>query len=141
MRLDTSRTLSFLLGVGRLQHYTGDRCLGVDDHFTEIVDLWLQLAGRGDGTVREREFFIDNLLVRIHFIIEMIWWTGLVPWEFEFPFPGSRTSLRSLGTGMLRNLTKPSDTVLYPPPVGFRDVFGSSFEGSGMPLISHWRQS
>ena len=37
----------------------------------------------------EREFFIDNLLVRIHFIIEMIWWTGLAPWEFEFPFPGS----------------------------------------------------
>ena len=26
-----------------------------------------------------REFFIDNLLVRIHFIIEMIWWTGLAP--------------------------------------------------------------
>jgi len=40
----------------------------------------------------EREFFIDNLLVRIHFIIEMIWWTGLVPWEFEFPSPGSLTS-------------------------------------------------
>ena len=43
--------------------------------------------------VREREFFIDNLLVRIHFIIEMIWWTGLAPWEFEFPFPGSLTSI------------------------------------------------
>ena len=32
----------------------------------------------------ETEFYIDNLLVRIHFIIEMIWWTGLVPWEFAF---------------------------------------------------------
>ena len=41
---------------------------------------------------REREFFIDNLLVRIHFIIMMIRWTGLAPWEFEFPFPGSLTS-------------------------------------------------
>ena len=30
----------------------------------------------------EREFFIDNLLVRIHFIIVMIEWTGLAPWEF-----------------------------------------------------------
>ena len=30
----------------------------------------------------EREFVIDNLLVRIHFIIEMIKWTGLAPWEF-----------------------------------------------------------
>jgi hypothetical protein len=40
----------------------------------------------------EREFFIDNLLVRIHFIIEMIWWTGLAPWEFEFSFPGGLIS-------------------------------------------------
>jgi len=37
----------------------------------------------------EREFFIVNLLVRIHFIIVVIRWTGLAPWEFEFPFPGS----------------------------------------------------
>jgi len=43
-------------------------------------------------TCREREFFIDNLLVRIHFIIVMNRWTGLAPWEFEFPFPGSLTS-------------------------------------------------
>ena len=41
---------------------------------------------------REREFFIDNLLVRIHFIIVMVRWTGLAPWEFEFPFSGSLTS-------------------------------------------------
>ena len=34
----------------------------------------------------------DILLVRIHFVIEMIWWNGLVPWEFEFPFPGSLIS-------------------------------------------------
>ena len=40
----------------------------------------------------EREFFIDNIMVRIHFIIVMIRWTGLAPWEFEFPFPGSLTS-------------------------------------------------
>ena len=31
---------------------------------------------------REREFFIDNLLVRIHVIIVMIRWTGLAPWEY-----------------------------------------------------------
>ena len=43
-------------------------------------------------TQREREFSIDNLLVRIHYIIVMIKWTGLAPWEFEFPFPGSLTS-------------------------------------------------
>ena len=36
-----------------------------------------------DSVDREREFCIDNLLVRIHFIVEMIWWTGLAPWEVE----------------------------------------------------------
>jgi len=41
---------------------------------------------------RGREFFIDNVLVQIHFIIVMITWTGLASWEFEFPFPGSLTS-------------------------------------------------
>ena len=40
----------------------------------------------------ERKFFIDNLLVRIHFIIVMIRWTGLAPWEIEFPFQGSLIS-------------------------------------------------
>ena len=39
-----------------------------------------------------REFFIDNRLVRIHLIIVMIKWTGLAPWEVEFPFPGSLTA-------------------------------------------------
>ena len=40
----------------------------------------------------ERDFFIDSLLVRIHLIIVMIWWTGLAPWEFVFPFPGRLVS-------------------------------------------------
>ena len=44
------------------------------------------------GPAREREFFVDNLLVRILFIIVMMKWTGLDPWEFEFPFLGSLTS-------------------------------------------------
>ena len=44
------------------------------------------------GRPPEGEFFIDNLLVRVHFIIVMIRWTGLAPWEFESPFPGSLTS-------------------------------------------------
>ena len=33
----------------------------------------------------EREFFIDNLLVRIHFVIVLIRWTGLAPWECVRP--------------------------------------------------------
>ena len=35
---------------------------------------------------------MDNLLVRIHYSIVMIRWSGLAPWEFESPFPGSLTS-------------------------------------------------
>ena len=35
---------------------------------------------------------INNLLVRIHVIIVMIRWTGLAPWKFVFPLPGSLTS-------------------------------------------------
>ena len=44
----------------------------------------------------------DNLLVRIHFIIVMIRWTGLAAREFEFPFPGSLTStfLEALSTAL-----------------------------------------
>ena len=45
----------------------------------------------------EREFFIDNLLVRIH---RCFWCTDLAPWEFESPFPGSliSTFLESIPT-------------------------------------------
>ena len=46
----------------------------------------------GQTGPQEREFFIDNLLVRIHFIIAMVKWTGLAPRELEFPFPGSLIS-------------------------------------------------
>ena len=50
-------------------------------------------AHRPVSPCRERDFFIDNLLVRIHLIIVMIRWTGLAaPWEFEFPSPGSLIS-------------------------------------------------
>ena len=45
----------------------------------------------------ERDFVIDNLLVRIHLIIDIIWWTGLAPWVFEFPFSGHAG--RSVGGG------------------------------------------
>jgi len=57
--------------------------------------------------VGEREFVIDNLLVRIHCIIVMIRWTGLAPWEFEFPFPGSLTYtfLELLETGLVNTVS------------------------------------
>ena len=45
----------------------------------------------------EREFLIDNPLVRIHFIIVLIRWTSLAPFEFEFSFPSSLTSAVFIG--------------------------------------------
>ena len=50
---------------------------------------------------KEREFFNDNLLARIYFIILMIRWTGLAPWEFGFHFPSSLTSTFLGGAGLL----------------------------------------
>ena len=49
---------------------------------------------QNSGSIKrtQREFFIDNLLVRVNFIIVMIRWTGLAPREFESSFPGSLTS-------------------------------------------------
>ena len=40
----------------------------------------------------EREFLIDNLLIQLHFIIVIIKWTDLAPWEFECSFLGNLTS-------------------------------------------------
>ena len=49
----------------------------------------------------DREFFIDNLL---------ICWTGLAPWEFKFPFPGSLVSaflgMDTSNLGMRQYLTR-----------------------------------
>ena len=67
---------------------------GVLGHLRQLRNHEVDLAqAAGDfPSQREREFFIDNLLVRNHFIIVMSRWTGLATWEFEFPFPGSLTS-------------------------------------------------
>ena len=80
-----------------------------------------------DPKPQQRAFFIDNLLVRIHFIIVMIRWTGLAPWEFEFPFPGSLTStfLETLTpspatTAALGTLSLPRDPRQPPEPLAAR---------------------
>ena len=51
--------------------------------------------------VSETEFSSANLhvLVRIQFIIVVMRWTGLKPWEFEFRFPGSLASTFLEGGG------------------------------------------
>ena len=67
-----------------------DHCFSSSDQgaacrFRVSIFWWLLIALSKRVFPQEREFFIDNLLVRIHFIIVMIRWTGLTPWEFEFP--------------------------------------------------------
>ena len=62
--------------------------MGEDGELLEGMEMEMGIANaaqsRAAPEVRlllltQREFFIDNLLVRIHFIIEMIWWSGLAP--------------------------------------------------------------
>jgi len=49
----------------------------------DTVSSACSLSAATHTTCREKEFFIDNLLDRIHFVLVMIRWTGLAPWEFE----------------------------------------------------------
>ena len=60
--------------------------------FNEFDGLQNEDEEEKEELLHEIKFFIDNLLVRNVFIIVMMSWTGLAPWEFEFPFPGSLTS-------------------------------------------------
>jgi len=57
-----------------------------------LVDAEAEVDHAVEAAREEREFFVDNLLVRFHLIIVMIRWTGLAPWELKFPFPGGLTS-------------------------------------------------
>ena len=79
--------------------------------------LWAPKRRRRPCSRSERESFIDNLLVRIHFIIVMVRWTGIAPWEFEFPFPGSLTSTFLVGftQGSLSQLLKRGTSCTYVP--------------------------
>ena len=71
------------LSLSRVQGSGLGVCLAV------VVQIRQLQSGKELGHTKlvspEREFFIDNLLVRIHFIIVMIRWTGLGPWGFELP--------------------------------------------------------
>ena len=69
---------------------------------------------------------IDNLLVRIHFIIAMIRWTGLAPWGFEFPFPGSLTSVPQHSSTTTRWCMTLSSQVNLPHAIDFRALCGAN---------------
>jgi len=98
---------------------------------------------------RERAFFNDNLLVRIHFIIVMIRWTGLAPWEFEFLFPGSLTSTVLGQRPTKEKLYEPrqarpnrsSEVIVKPVPAGECSMPGQSGDTLNLydfgPLLVH----
>ena len=70
-----------------------------------------------------------SAMVQIHFSIVMIRWTGLAPWEFEFPFQGILTSTFHLSitsraspqipyffsSSLLLSSLELSDTKVYEP--------------------------
>ena len=71
-------------------------------------------AGQPCEVPPEREFFLDNLLFQIHYIIVMVMSTGLAPCEFEFPFPGSLTP------SFLELIIFVNNLVCVPHAAGFR---------------------
>ena len=77
----------------------------------------------GKRSQREEAFLIESILAQIHCIIVMTRWTGLAPWDFEFPFTGSLTSTF---LGRPRNSFMPQE----PACCGFR-VSCFEFQDSG----------
>ena len=74
------------LGSG---HFRAARVVKKPSVISDLTNSALHagMSTAGAPPVAVPTLLIDDLLVRIHFIIVMIRWTGLAPWEFEFPFP------------------------------------------------------
>ena len=79
----------------------------MEGSFSRAKSARSRRADSVSSLVREREFFIDSLLVRIHFIIMMFRWFGLAPWGFEFPFPGSPVCTLLQGLLEMKNTHRP----------------------------------
>ena len=73
----------------------------------------------------------DNLMVRIHFIIVMIRWTGLAPWEVSSYLAAEHASEEVVD--LAQPLYRVSCFVFRVSGFGFR-VTGSRFRGSGIGL-------
>ena len=74
--------------------------------------------------VIKSEFFIDDLLVRIHFIIVMVRWTGLAPWSLislfqvalHLPSKGSKKRLSCtavIDSGLVGRKVPRGENMLY----------------------------
>ena len=67
----------------------------------------------------ERDSLIDSLLVHMHSISEMTWWTGLAPWDVEFPFP-SIAERCAAAAGVDGSESRPVQPRFAPHAAGFR---------------------
>ena len=66
---------------------------GLDSSRTADRTAGISLVNRIDqATLLLRETSLRHLMVWINFIIVVIRWNGLAPWEFVLPFSGSLTS-------------------------------------------------
>ena len=67
---------------------------------------------------------MGNLLIRNNLIIMIIRWTGLAPWEFEFPFSGSLTFMyRRSSIEYIRPVVTLLVTARVLPPRAQRESF------------------
>ena len=87
----------------------------------------------------ERDLFIDNLLVRIHFIIEMIWWTSLAPWEHpRLPHAGNvnlrTTTSQKCGGGLVFKARR----LVYHSTLGLRVIKKKKRGTSARTLTAGW---
>ena len=55
-------------------------CVGSSKNLKDLKDKLDRHRERKSERARQKDFFIVNLLVRIHLIIQMIERTGLAPW-------------------------------------------------------------
>ena len=96
-RLKTQNSLSWGDGsdMAHVRQSRPDSGRGFKGKVLHTLSVVLSSLGSGGGVqghggVEEREFSIDNLLARIHFIVEMDDFSRpALRQEFEFPFPGS----------------------------------------------------
>ena len=98
---------------------------------------WL---GPGKALAQDHEgaSFIDNLLVRMHFIIARIQRTGIEPWVFAYLFPGSLVPAfllprQSVGGGRsLQNRVETRSPLLTATAPREKMTFGNPFQHSGV---------
>ena len=84
--------------------------------------------------LRETEFFIDNLLVRIHFIIVMVRWTGLAPRAQEI----HRRELHFFSSLRREIIAAQRDS-----PSLFREILAAQRDSSARSSLLreiHWRE-